>query len=401
MFIIDYGERLSDPGIAAAGDAEPIIIHQIQACSAHAIGKEVQPMKKAIRTILAAAALAMLAAMPAWADTITSITVTASAPGDDVPMEEGTPVSPSFAITSGSCYINDTYEYTNSTLGTTTHTYVLEVYANSGSSFDMSSRALNVNVVNCTGVSKITYVDSSHVTLRVTAYPYYKWEVPDVNENDSGKSLKISKHGAPTADYIIEYINQSGDAKSVTGSTTKGTLSIEAYKKEYTGNSDYKQDAEITGIAIRVRGNADKNTYTAPSDWLIVEGDVSTGDYSFIEYTSWSDVGSPISYSDGSSSTTPTGVTQGKWDGSGTVWRYIRNGAYVYGDWIQDNGYWYYIGADGLMQVGLVNVGGLIFYLNPTYDSTYGRMLVGWQNIAGVNHYFQETYNSTYGMMLQ
>ncbi len=356
-------------------------------------------MKKIIRTMLAAAAMTMLASMPAWADTITNITVKAGVPSDDEPMDAASPVAPRFTIESGDCYVADMYEYSDSSRGDTAHSYVLEVYANSGSTFQVSSSALNVSTVNCTGVSRISVVDSTHVTLRVTAYPYYKWEEPDVEENASGKSLKISKHGAPTADYIIEYTNQSGEAKSVKGSTTKGTLSIESYKKPYTGNSSYKQDAEITGIAVRVRGKAGENNNTAPSDWNIVEGYVNPDDYDFINYETWSDVGSPISYNSGTTST--SGVTQGKWEGGGYTWRYIRNGAYVYSDWVQDNGFWYYMGADGLMQTGLININNQIYYLNPAYDSTYGRMLVGWQSVNGANHYFQEEYNSTYGMMLK
>jgi glucan-binding YG repeat protein len=354
-------------------------------------------MKKAIRTLLMAAAIATLAAMPAWADTITSITIKAGIPSDEEEMDEGSPVSPSFTIEGGNCYIGDATEYSNSTSGKTAHSYTIEVYANGGSYFPSSSSALTVNTVGCTGVSKVSIDGSNHATIRVTAYPYYKWEEPDVEENDSGKSLKISKHGAPTADYIIEYVNQSGEARSVSGSTTSGTLSISAYKKEYTGNSSYKDDAYITGIAVRVRGAAGENTNTAPSDWVMYEGDVNPEDYNFVEYDSWSDIGSPTSYNTSSG----TGVTEGRWEGSGTTWRYIINGAYVYSRWVQDNGYWYYIGGDGLMQVGLINLNNQIFYLNPNYDSTYGRMLTGWQTVNGASHYFQETYNSNYGMMLQ
>ena len=359
-------------------------------------------MKKFIRTILAAAAVAMLASMPAWAETITSITVKAGYPEEEE-MQDDTPVAPSFTLQSGDCYISDTSEYSDSSSAKSAHSYNLELYANGGSYFPTSSKDINVTAVNCTGVSKIIINDSNHITVRVTAYPYYKWPMPDAEENESGKTLKITKNGAPTVDYIIEYTNQKGEAKSVSGSTTSSSLSIGSYKKEYTGNSDTKQSAEITGIALRVRGKAGDNTNTAPSDWNMIEGDVDTSAYNFVEYESWYDVGSPTSYnnSSSSSSSTSTGVTQGRWEGSGTTWRYIINGSYVYGSWIQDNGYWYYIGADGLMQVGLINLNNQIFYLNPNYDSTYGRMLTGWQTVNGAAHYFQETYNSTYGMMLQ
>lgn len=50
---------------------------------------------------------------------------------------------------------------------------------------------------------------------------------------------------------------------------------------------------------------------------------------------------------------------------AGGQWKYRKNGNFVSSQWIKDDGFSYYIGADGIMVTGLQTIGGKQYYFNP------------------------------------
>lgn len=86
------------------------------------------------------------------------------------------------------------------------------------------------------------------------------------------------------------------------------------------------------------------------------------------------------------------------WAQEGEVWK-VKDGAgnYVVSDWFKDTeGFWYYLGADGVMQTGLVDVNGLYYYLG-----TDGKMVTVDGVYNGVNLVFNKDVTSpTYGEVI-
>ncbi len=85
------------------------------------------------------------------------------------------------------------------------------------------------------------------------------------------------------------------------------------------------------------------------------------------------------------------------WDGAGVVWRvknkkdntYVRNAwVNLFYDGVQK---WYYFGDDTIMKIGWINYNNNIYYLQTTYNSTFGAMLTGVQVIDGVTYEFSST----------
>ena len=54
-------------------------------------------------------------------------------------------------------------------------------------------------------------------------------------------------------------------------------------------------------------------------------------------------------------------------------WRYCKDGAPLRSQWLQDGGYWYYLGTDGLMQTGLQVIEGKRYMLNPERSEDFPR----------------------------
>jgi lysozyme len=72
-------------------------------------------------------------------------------------------------------------------------------------------------------------------------------------------------------------------------------------------------------------------------------------------------------------------------------WYYDReDGTRIKNDWVQDQGRWYFIGDDSLMQTGWIKWKDKWYYLNPnqTKDSLiYGQMMTGWLSENGKWYY--------------
>lgn len=86
------------------------------------------------------------------------------------------------------------------------------------------------------------------------------------------------------------------------------------------------------------------------------------------------------------------------WVQEGPVWKVKDTvGNYVVNDWFKDaNGVYYYMGADGAMQTGIVNVAGHFYYMG-----TDGKMVTTDGVYNGVNLVFnKDTTSPTYGEVI-
>ena len=160
---------------------------------------------------------------------------------------------------------------------------------------------------------------------------------------------------------------------------------------------DQKQRATVDGFAVRVKGNAGSNPYTAPSEWAGDTGIVDEYSDADIEsYDSWGDLfegitatgGSGSSSKNNSSNKTGPGQTLNGWVGSGEKWYYYNNGQTVKG-WVNDGGTWYYCNpTTGLMETGWAIVNFKTYYLNPNHGGPFGAMVTGTQTIDGKTYNF-------------
>ena len=86
-----------------------------------------------------------------------------------------------------------------------------------------------------------------------------------------------------------------------------------------------------------------------------------------------------------------------EWDGNGVVWRVKdkRTNDYVKNTWV--NLYykgalrWYYFGDDTVMRIGWINYNKHFYYLQTSYNDTFGAMLTGIQVIDGKTYEFTNT----------
>lgn len=86
------------------------------------------------------------------------------------------------------------------------------------------------------------------------------------------------------------------------------------------------------------------------------------------------------------------------WSQEGQLWKVKDSlGNYVVNDWFKDaNGNWYFMGADGVMQTGMLSKDGSYYYLG-----TDGRLVTVDGVYRGVNLVFNKDANSaTYGAIL-
>ena len=296
-------------------------------------------------------------------------------------------------------------------------TYTLTLSADSGYYFP---NAANINVIgnNITGISKKTTStsDNTILTIKFTAYPYYRLSVPSFATDfssicgDSSKTvstgrastLNINKNGASKIDYVISYVDQYGEYKTKNGTTTGSSISVGTYNKQYTGSSSERQSCYIRGIAIRASGLSSSNPNVAPSEWVYIAGGstaIDTEEY-FTEYLTWDDFISSSDSSSSSSGTASSNVNVFGWQGSGNSWYYYSNGSKVTG-WVYDGSNWYYCNtSDGTMVAGWIQDStGNWFFLNTTHDGTYGCLKSGWIYDGGRWYYCNTTHDGTYGAM--
>ena len=390
--------------------------------------------RQLIRLLGAAALVSSAFSMSAFAATrITHVSITSEA-DDDASMVDGEIVAPKFTSDSDQYEVVNWNATSDSGSYKSARTYEITLDAKSGYYFPDEDE-INVTATGVTQIVRKDTDDEYSFTLRVKAYPYYKWKAPSITTRNISSfdtdSITWDKNGAPKVEYILEWTDQNGDERSRTGVSTSTSLSVSSYNKKYTGTNEDKQSSHVTGFAIRATGNAGDNNRTAPSEWAKA-GDVDPDNYDFPTYDSWSEVvnsnvGGTVNSGSSSSSSNGGGtIANGAWVQSGPDWYYRQNnGSYASG-WLWDGTNWYYMDGIGRMQAGWFFDGANWFYLNTAHDGTYGRMLtgwitvdglqyymnpvsdgtrgamyVGWRTVDGRNRYFNEAHDGTYGRLLQ
>lgn len=354
-------------------------------------------------TICAVAAMSMTGFA---ASRITNVTFSCG-PDDDASMSGGEVTSPIFTSNSDQYDVVSYNATSDSNSYKTARTYEIVLDARSGYYFP-DENEINVSANGVTQIIRKDTEDSGYsLTVRVKAYPYYKWPQPVIETKNYGdvntSSIKWDKNGAPKVEYILEWTDQNGEERSRTGSSTGTSLSVSSYNKKYTGSSSDKQNSQVTGFAIRGTGNAGDNNRTAPSEWTKV-GSVDPENYDFPIYESWSEATGNTSgnvvnnQANGMPGSNVPGNTTG-WIQSGNDWYFRQaNGTYATG-WLFDGANWYMLDNLGKMQVGWYFDGTNWYYLNPIHDGTYGRMLTGWQTIDGLRYYMNPVSDGTRGAM--
>ena len=83
-----------------------------------------------------------------------------------------------------------------------------------------------------------------------------------------------------------------------------------------------------------------------------------------------------------------TTTTTTGWVEANGAWTYVNADGTKATGWLNLNGTWYYLDpATGAMATGWVNVNGTWYYLNPVSDGTKGAMKTGWVNAGGTWYY--------------
>ena len=350
--------------------------------------------KRFLKVLGVSVALAASFSMSAFAEEITSVSFAAGC-DTDASLSEGN-TDPVFVVNDTNAeYELSSYSATSdSSTFKTAKVYELTFEANSGYTFP-SANSITVTGKGITEITKKTVDSDTTLVVKVKAYPYHMWEVPTIESGElDGTKISWKKNGAPTSEYVLKWTNQSGEQKIVHSTTGNTSVSISSYNKKYTGSNEDYSDAHLDGFAVRVKGNASSNPYTAPSEWQII-GDIDpAGDAEVDTYETWGDLfegvvstgGSSSSNNSGSSSVGP-GQTLNGWVGSDEKWYYYQNGTAVKG-WHNDNGTWYYLNpTTGLMETGWVIDNSKRYYLNPNHGGPLGAMMTGTQTIDG------QTYN--------
>lgn len=348
----------------------------------------------------------------AFAEEITSVSFAAGADAE-ASLSAGN-TDPMFVVNDTNAeYELSSYSSTSNTDSfKTARTYELTFEANSGFTFP-SANSITVTGKGITEITKKTVDDDTTLVVKVKAYPYHMWEAPDKVEateastsdkSDQPKKYTWSKNGAPTSEYILKYTNTSGETKYVHGTTSSSSFTVPAAARSVPTEKQMedgdKQAATVDGFAVRVKGNAGSNPYTAPSEWAGDTGIVDEYSDGEIEsYENWGDLFEGVNGMSGGSSSNsgsssasnggskgPGGTLNG-WVGSAEKWYFYQNGNAVKG-WYNDNGTWYYLNpVTGLMQTGWVIDNNKRYYLNPNHGGPLGAMLTGTHVIDG------QTYN--------
>ncbi len=343
----------------------------------------------------AASLLAAAFSIHSFADVITSVSFEAGC-DTEAAISSGAIESPVFAVNDPNAgYELSSYsDVSNSEAFKTARTYELVFEAIEGNTFPKADQIQ----VTGKGITEITKksVDKDNdttLTVRVKAYPYYAWPAPEVKEGDlSSKKISWERPSGATTEYLISWVNQSGETRQVHSSTSSASLTISNYNKAYTGSkTDEYSDAYIEGIALRLKGSAGSNPHTAPGEWQII-GSISPDDFSGIEtYDNWGDLFSGVTgvvstnTAGGSSggSGGPGSVKLNGWQSQNGVWYYYEN-SIPHKGWILDGGLWYYMNpSTGVMETGWIIDGGKRYYLNPNVGGPQGSMVTGTQVIDG------------------
>jgi len=128
---------------------------------------------------------------------------------------------------------------------------------------------------------------------------------------------------------------------------------------------------------LRREGN---NLYTAEGNWASV---VRVGWNYWLEDNDIK--GSRHSFDVGYHFTAAPTVTTDGWAYDGLGWMYsYSGGVYAQGEWLKDNGVWYFIGGDGYMMTGWQLLDDKWYYFG-----TNGKMATGWRKIDGKYYYFR------------
>jgi hypothetical protein len=152
---------------------------------------------------------------------------------------------------------------------------------------------------------------------------------------------------------------------------TEGTIWILDTGKVFKYDGDFKQVYSV-----------DRNTDALDvyNDGNLIAYEIDGGAYTTVQEGKKQTVDNAVEVDPNLGKTTPAQVG---WKQEATGWTfYDVNGTKVANYWVNDNGTWYYIKADGTMATGWAQVNGTWYYLKAN-----GAMATGWLNDNGTWYY--------------
>lgn len=285
---------------------------------------------------------------------------------------------------------------------------------------DYIYRLVNVNVANSpTGVTTASYVqkiskaqgtqkDKAYLPDSVTSY-----EVSSLYKADGSADAYAAINDTDTTFRVINGVIYAvkNDGSKVTVNTIKLKKDKTALKTDtadtnkldvYLAEKDVKEDQDIAGtaaVSIDVDGNV----------WALNKGTIYKFDgtnfnavygvdrsfdtlevynaNSLLAWEAGSDGYSAVAGSDTQTPPVENPVQNKGWVKTDAGWTfYNTDGSQAKGKWVNDNGTWYMIKADGIMVTGWYNDNGTWYYLQSS-----GAMKTGWLNDNGTWYYLQSS----------
>lgn len=300
-------------------------------------------------------------------------------------------------------YTLDTYSVSKDSTPRSAYTYTIELESENGYKF---SDKTDVEVYGGVSVS-VSSRSSNKMKLKVKTYPYHVLaNVKNIKINNNNLTWDKVDY-AKKYSVVIHYTNNSGDEKTAKKNTTKNSLDIKSYVKNYT---------DVYASVQAVKGNNESDRFISNSEYVKADGtedsDFETDTYKFSIPTatlngiknnennsnpSNSNNNGPATSRDNSNQIKNFYLKNEGWNSENGEWHYIKDGKVITG-WLGINSKdWFYFGQNGVMKAGWVNDNGKWYLCNTNHDGTYGMILSGWQKVNGVWYYMHTQHDGHFG----
>ena len=316
--------------------------------------------------------------------------------------------------TTGHTYI-DAYNISTSDFSPKS-SYTVEVKLSAKDGYTFTS-PISVSAKGCTHV-EISALSSESVTLKCKTYPIYRLLNPGNIRDDGGYAQWNKVTNASKYNVQIYYLNEDGNQKTASKSTTDTYYDYGEYLDQYG-------EAYVSVQAIPATNNSETK-FMCGSEYIFAESGLTDTTKSPKSFSSFPSVsiskgkkGSSSSSNSSSSSSSKKssssstaysysgnvgpggpGNNADGWAGNGEAWVYLKNGRPLTSQWIQESdGNWYYVGSNGYMLLGWNNINDKWYYMNKSADRKIGAILSGWQLISDKWYYLEPSHNGNYGQL--
>ena len=247
-------------------------------------------IRKMIKTAAAVFAFAMMTAFPAYASSISSVSIDVRpevlelAPGE---MAEA--VDPE--VTSNGCYIAGWKTEGSTNKEMVSFYYNITLVPEGDNEFNIKSLTAYAD-----GASQVTIktLRSDKVELKVKCYPYFRLEnVQGIEESGEGYKWRRSSH-AKAYNVVVNYINDDDDEKTYSKKVTSNSIDLSSF-----------EDVDIINVSVQaIPGSSDEEwKYLLSSEYVNWDNEVDLDESSHITSFSYPKANSSKKASSGSSHT--------------------------------------------------------------------------------------------------